>query len=641
MSQLVFVLQRCWLPSLSLLVWVVAGFFTDVMAAGICQGPVTLISTIQGNTYSSSEVGKIHTVEAIVVGDYQTLQELNGFFIQEESQDQDQDPTTSEGIFILDSSLDVNLYDIVQVTGTVRETNNLTQIRTVSQLQICNQNNPVIPQTKTLAIKNLLEFEALESMWVQFSQTLNITNNQLLGLQGVFTLSNADRLYHANQLALPGTPATELGLPNPLNRLLIDDASTQSNPPRIKYPSPNLSATNSLRMGDQIASVNGILSDNSGHYRLHSIGSVLPIPTNPRPQPPLRDPSVTLRVAAFNLMNYFNGDGLGSGFTSIFGANSLVEFQRQREKILQTLVAFDADVIGLNELENDGYGDTSALQDLLRGLNNVAPAGVTYSYIHPRTPKLGTQATSVAILYRQQTVKSIGSSATLQVAPFGPSSRQPLLQEFEEIHNGKRFNFVINHFKSKICSNAAGLDLDYGQGCWNNSRTLAAKELLNWLATQIAPEAGVIIMGDLNSYAKEDPISTFQQNGYTDMIEQHVTHGKYTYVYQGVAGYIDHALANSNLVKRIQKVTLWHINADEPDILDYNLEGKTPEQTVLYYQNSPARSSDHDPVLVDFQREEPKTQLKKEGGGIFDGVFMLLLSVIAFSRFPPASVAHS
>jgi predicted extracellular nuclease len=40
----------------------------------------------------------------------------------------------------------------------------------------------------------------------------------------------------------------------------------------------------------------------------------------------------------------------------------------------------------------------------------------------------------------------------------------------------------------------------------------------------------------------------------------------------------------------------WHINADEPALLDYNLDaGRDPS---LFDSATPYRSSDHDPIIV-------------------------------------------
>ena len=51
------------------------------------------------------------------------------------------------------------------------------------------------------------------------------------------------------------------------------------------------------------------------------------------------------------------------------------------------------------------------------------------------------------------------------------------------------------------------------------------------------------------------------------------------------------------------QVTIWHINADEPMVLDYNEEYKTAGQVTSLFNGDAYRSSDHDPVIVGLQLE--------------------------------------
>jgi hypothetical protein len=106
-----------------------------------------------------------------------------------------------------------------------------------------------------------------------------------------------------------------------------------------------------------------------------------------------------------------------------------------------------------------------------------------------------------------------------------------------------------------------------------------------------------VIIGDLNSYAMEDPIVALEGAGYTDLIEEYVgtgfADGAYSYNFFSESGYLDHGLASPSLVERITGAAPWHVNADEPSGLDYN----NFNQDVLY-QPDPYRSSDHDPVVI-------------------------------------------
>ena len=72
----------------------------------------------------------------------------------------------------------------------------------------------------------------------------------------------------------------------------------------------------------------------------------------------------------------------------------------------------------------------------------------------------------------------------------------------------------------------------------------------------------------------------------------------YSYVFEGQSGYLDHALASPSLAVQVTDVTEWHINADEPVALDYNVNFKSAGQVESFYSDEAYRSSDHDPVLV-------------------------------------------
>ncbi|WP_234554041.1 hypothetical protein [Thermus caliditerrae] len=57
---------------------------------------------------------------------------------------------------------------------------------------------------------------------------------------------------------------------------------------------------------------------------------------------------------------------------------------------------------------------------------------------------------------------------------------------------------------------------------------------------------------------------------------------------------LDHAYATPSLTAQVQGVLVWHINADEPLVLDYTLAYKTDDR----YAPDPYRASDHDPLLL-------------------------------------------
>ena len=117
----------------------------------------------------------------------------------------------------------------------------------------------------------------------------------------------------------------------------------------------------------------------------------------------------------------------------------------------------------------------------------------------------------------------------------------------------------------------------------------------------------MLVIGDLNAYAMEDPITTLKDAGYTDLVQQFIGDEAYSYIYNGEAGYLDHALATESLAPQISGVTEWHINADEPRVLDYNTEYKSGDQIDSLYSSHAYRASDHDPVLIGLQLSEDAT----------------------------------
>jgi predicted extracellular nuclease len=283
------------------------------------------------------------------------------------------------------------------------------------------------------------------------------------------------------------------------------------------------------------------------------------------------------------------------------GANSASEFTRQRDKIINALLEIDADIVGLIEIEN--HATDAALNDLISGLNALAGAG-TYAKIN--TGAIGSDAIKVALIYKPAAVTPAGAHAILDdtVDPtFRDNYNRPALaQTFTENNGGAKLTVVVNHFKSKgsDCNAIGDPDTGDGQGNCNLTRVAAATALSNWLETDPTSSGSenYLILGDLNSYAMEDPIVTLETAGYTDLLEALMGANAYSYVFEGQSGYLDIALASTGLLAKVSIITAWHINADEPHALDYNEEFKTPGQVTSFYNDNANRSSDHDPIIV-------------------------------------------
>ena len=82
---------------------------------------------------------------------------------------------------------------------------------------------------------------------------------------------------------------------------------------------------------------------------------------------------------------------------------------------------------------------------------------------------------------------------------------------------------------------------------------------------------------------------------FTSLIETRLGPNAYSYQFDGQSGYLDYAFASSSLSSQVTGVTEWHINSDEPVVLNYNTEFKTDDP---FNPADPFAASDHDPILV-------------------------------------------
>lgn len=599
---------------------------------GSCGDPATLISQIQGQGDASPLAGEAHVVEAVVTG---VFPNLSGFFVIEEDADRDGDDLTSEGLFVYTGNNEVSVQagNQIRVSGAIDEyEGEQTQIVWNEGL-LCDEEVTVTPATLTLPLTAPDQLAALEGMWVTSDQTLTVSEVYDLARYGSVMLSHGRRMIPTH-IAEPGEAADAVAEANALSRILLDDGNNAQNPDPVIYPEGGLSATNTLRVGGTVTGLEGIVSYRFQEWRIQPV-SVQIEAANPRPQPPARTAGSNLRVAAFNVLNFFNGDGNGGGFDdpNNRGADNPTEFERQKAKILTALSQLDADVIGLMEIENDGYGTDSAIAELTEAL------GTSWAFVDPGLDQLGTDAIAVGMLYRTDVVEPVGQPATLEGGPFTDKSRQPLAMSFRHLNSGEVVTVSVNHLKSKGSCPEDGSDAnaEHGQGCWNPLRTESARMLADWLANNPTgledAAAGTLIIGDLNAYAKEDPIRTLEDAGYDNLLARFNGDDAYSYVYMGETGYLDHALADAGLESAILGAGEWHINADEPRALDYNTEYKSEGQIDSFYAADAYRASDHDPVWVDLALdggEEPQPEPEpgdsgSSGGGAFGGMITLAL----------------
>lgn len=612
-------------------------------------GEFKFIHEVQGDGFVSPLAGQTVTIEGIVVGSFLGDTGLNGFFVQEEDADVDSNPFTSEGIFVFQNGNALSLAegDQVRVTGAVSEFNELTEltINNSSDVLVMSSGN-VLPTAATVNFPVLTAdaLESFEGMRVTIPDTLFVTEyfnldrfgEIRLASDGPGNLAGTDgRLEQFTQFNAPDAAGFAAYQDQIATRqIVLDDGSTVQNPETLIFGRGGqpLSATNTLRGGDTVENLTGVLSYGFGDYRIQTQSGVDFQPTNSRPAQP-EAVGGSLKVASFNVLNYFTTLDQGGNLTAVGleprGANNATEFQRQTDKLVTTLTTLDADVIGLIELENDFLPGSSgnAIEFLVDQLNAVAGAG-TYDWVNPGTRFVGDDAIAVGMIYKTAavTIADGTSVAVLTDADLpglglgglppvfnGPSTnRAPLAVTFEENATGEQFTLVMNHLKSKGSPGTAGAaDQDAGDGAGfaNQTRLNGAMALNAWLATDPtgSGDSDLLVMGDLNAYAQEDPVTYLEGTGYTDLAEQFIGDSAYSYLFDGQFGTLDYGLANEALLDQVTGATEWHINADEPDALDYNLDfGRDPS---LFDGDIPYRTSDHDPFVVGLNLDSPSQDI--------------------------------
>jgi hypothetical protein len=454
-------------------------------------------------------------------------------------------------------------------------------------------------------------------MLVRFPQMLTVNGLYNLGRFGEVLLSQKGRAYTYTNKNSPDTVGLSDHIrSNASHSILLDDGKRSSNEQPVRYLHAGTETDYSIRSGDAISGVTGNLrfsrgSSSSGleTYRLMPSSNPQFESLNPRPGPPTIDGS--FRVAIINVFNYFSVVDSGpdicgpSGNANCRGADSAEELARQYTKMITALSLLDADVIALIEIENN---DTESLQLIVSGLN--AKLG-TNSYAYVNTGTIGTDAVRTGFVFRPATTSLRGSHAVLNSrvdARFMDKRNRPTLaQTFVQDSNGGALTIAVNHLKSKgsDCDSNGDLDLADGQANCNQTRTDAAAALADWLGVDPtgSGDPDFLIVGDLNAYIAEDPLTALKNAGFVNLVEVASGGNAYSYVFNAQFGALDHALATPSLVPQVVATMEWHINADEPPVLDYNLEfGRDPS---LFDADSPYRVSDHDPIIVGIDLSNP------------------------------------
>ncbi|MCH7372722.1 ExeM/NucH family extracellular endonuclease [Aeromonas sp. MR16] len=693
----------------------------SVYAAGFscpADNALTPIPAIQGSGDKSPlipddlfESTQSVSVKAVVSALGESLNK--GFYLQDLQGDGN--PQTSDGIFVyLNDKNFATKYPgikpgaVICLEAKVEEYFNHTQLKPVfdsgsARLQVVAQGSaPAATALRVLEGETLARaLERHEGMRVRLDadSELKISRNfsyDYAAKRNNLVLSHLAPLMKPTQLHVAGSDeAKALAQTNAGNRVFLesDFKAADGKLPWLPAWEPEQGY---LRVGDAPVNLEALVGYSYNEYRLIvpkeqaiTAGDLLRTDENDRQSAPARTAGTDLRIGSFNVLNYFTSHSSVGGALNVLcvdqadadsakgcnrGAKDLTDFQQQRTKIVNAITEMDADLLGLMEMENNGFDDHSAISDLVASLN-AQQKDVSQHYAFVSLPKallgqdrfFGGDAIMVAMIYRPAKLTPSGDASLIQLpeqryitggVAKTAGQRDSLVQSFTVTGGNEPLTLVVNHLKSK------------GSGCYENGdgktepadlqgkctefRVSAAKvlgEVVNKLPGQ------VLLVGDFNSYAKEDPIrvltdyapassdrkirsashtflgeQTYEQVGQEvgksyGLVDLNVKFNQakaISYSYEAELGTLDYALANPALAKRVIAVADWHINSYESNLFEYG-RGFTGD---MIKSDNPFSASDHDPIIVDLKLREPSSG---SGGGAM-GALLLALLPLAWRR---------
>ena len=279
----------------------------------------------------------------------------------------------------------------------------------------------------------------------------------------------------------------------------------------------------------------------------------------PTQRPDLGNANVV--VCGTNIENFFVTLG---GYA---GASNETQLNYQKQKISNGLYHINADVYAICEMEQ---GDR-AVPVMVAAMNNLAGADV-YDWVNAGFPY--ADAVMVCFIYRKDKMAPVGN----YMSPYssGTYYYREGIQGFKHLASGEKFVVSINHFKAKSSS----YDTD-------GTRQQNMRNLISKLPDAAAIDPDILVMGDLNAYTNEESnLLLSRDKGYVDLLMRDDPMG-YSYVYQNLVGYLDHAYCSPSMAPQVTKAVPYHLNADTQKSYEYSYGN-----TTMY------RYSDHDPILV-------------------------------------------
>ncbi|MDQ0661544.1 putative extracellular nuclease [Arthrobacter ulcerisalmonis] len=600
------------------------------------------IAEIQGTGTESPLTGATVTTTGKVTAAFATGG-LNGYYIQTPGTGGDlaaSSHAASDGIFVYSPATvgSVQAGDYVQVTGTVAEYYGMTQLNVTaaSGLAKLTEAAPEVkPTIFTLPATEAFR-ESLEGMLLAPQGPLTVSDNYSLNQYGEIGLAGGTTpLVQPTAVAPYGSAEyAAVVADNAASGIKLDDGSSTNflkDAATKAEVLPYLTTTDPVRVGAPVSfATNVVLGYANNSWKLQPL-THLTEANKAAVQPATFGSTRTVapaavggnvKIASFNVLNYFptTGDTLSGctfyedregnpitvrGGCDARGAANAENFKRQQDKIVAAITKSGADVVTLMEVENSaqfGKNRDDALAKLVEALNIPTPGIWDYVRSPANAPPLTDEdMIRTAFIFKLAVAEPVGESIIHNDTVAFASARKPLAQVFKPAggSDDKKFIAIANHFKSKG-SAATPDDTDKGQGASNLARTAQAKSLLDF-ANSLQASKGtdkVFLIGDFNSYGKEDPINLLTGAGYVnqdDKARNADGSARHSYLFGGLVGSLDHILASPAANAVVTGADIWNINSVESVALEYS---RYNSNVTNYYVPDQFRASDHDPVVV-------------------------------------------
>lgn len=672
------------------------------------------IGEVQGEAYSSPliESGFTSKEEYLVTGVVSAVATslVKGFYLYDDNADGN--VKTSDGIFVKTSgavSKDM-IGQQICVRAKVNEDYGMTTLLPTGNIWEVKNSTPVeVTPVKLERIDSdddtfRSTLERLEAMPVVLVEDMDAAEgNQDMRVSRTFSFDYSAKRNNMviaykrpnpqpNQDHVAGSDAAKAQTAqNKDYRIVVESDEKPANGKIPYYPEfASDPHNNYIRINDSVVGMTGVLHYSYNEFRLIPTANVTKanfVHNTPRTSSPVikesyGDDGFTIKVATQNVLNYFNSPygGHDNQFGDNRGAESQQEFERQQAKIVEAIYGLDADIVGLMEVENNGFGDFSAIRELLEAINakyykenykdRFARESIHNRYVFVGFDKngdqvldqfdtIGSDAITTGIIYRPSKVSVIAGKVIPmpwqdapmivdadgkpvvdgkgELAESGKNyQRNTVAATFRVLNTGKQLTVSVNHLKSKGSTcwddyvGTKAVD-DDAQGSCENFRVASTYHL----GQEMAKIGGdQIVLGDMNSYAHEDPMLVLTSNptkkalkaadyikvgnkwqfngeqgpvitqtfGFINAVDYKTPAGEtsWSYSYNDEVGSLDHLLITSSLKSRLVDAVDWHINAPESTLFDYSnkYKGGDSNEANPFYKADAFRSSDHDSALV-------------------------------------------